>query len=58
MPYLPKFMVGYEKAKKDATEKCGNCVMFQEPNRCTLVMGNIDKQDVCDRWEAKPDAVR
>lgn len=41
-------------------KNCGNCSMFRlrgpdfETGACTLVKGIIDKNDVCDEWEAEP----
>jgi hypothetical protein len=32
-------------------ERCGNCSMFEAPDRCTLVEGMILPEDVCDYWE-------
>jgi hypothetical protein len=38
-------------------EKCGNCSMYRKDTalegRCTLVMGTIRADYVCDEWEQK-----
>jgi len=54
MAYMPKPLVNYRKG--DGVKCCGNCVMFRRPDSCTLVIGKIDKDDVCNEWEAKSDA--
>lgn len=51
MPYMPKVLVAYRDATGD--KRCGNCIMFREPADCTLVIGKIEKDDVCDEWEPK-----
>lgn len=34
---------------------CGNCSMFKKSSgTCSLVIGHIEPQDVCDEWNAKP----
>ncbi len=60
MPKLTKAAVRYRpKAQRDNQGKrCGNCVMFRPgillaKSKCTLVMGDIKANDVCDRWEGK-----
>lgn len=37
---------------RDATgqHRCGTCVMFREPNSCTLVKGIIRADGICDRY--------
>lgn len=40
------------------TRRCGNCDMYSAvlgtgQGSCTLVVGSIDPEDVCDKWEAK-----
>lgn len=49
MDKLTKQSVNYRPA--DTFRHCGSCVMFQGDS-CDLVMGLIDSEDVCDRWEA------
>ena len=48
---LSKTEVRYRKA--DGEKRCGNCSMFRKGGYCTLVAGDIRKNDVCDRYEAK-----
>lgn len=48
--------VDYRKAESDAKHRCGNCVMYHA-SKCDLVEGFIQPDHVCDRWEAKPQAV-
>lgn len=53
MPYMLKAMVNYREASPTAISTCGNCVMFRKPDGCSLVIGEIRPQDVCDEWESK-----
>jgi len=52
---LTKSETNYREAK--GSQHCGNCSMFRPYRRgskegsCTLVKGEIDYFDVCDRWE-------
>lgn len=56
---LAKPEVNYRKAT--SSRRCGNCSMFRRgrsemmvsEGTCTLVKGDIDPFDVCDRWEPK-----
>lgn len=48
--------VDYRKTESDAKHRCGTCVMYHA-SRCDLVVGYIEPSYVCDRWEAKPQAV-
>lgn len=45
---LTKVEARYREAKR-----CGTCSMYVEGGRCTLVLGRIDLDDVCDHWDAK-----
>lgn len=53
-------MVSKETVNYRPSQKCGNCSMFRALNEfgegdmgtCTLVKGNIDRHDVCDKWDA------
>jgi 8-oxo-dGTP pyrophosphatase MutT (NUDIX family) len=40
------------------SRRCGTCSMYSggtySSGSCTLVVGQIDPDDVCDRWEAEP----
>lgn len=53
---VPKKSVDYRQAGSDANRRCGSCAMYHA-SRCDLVLGYISPGDVCDRWEAKPNAV-
>jgi hypothetical protein len=44
--------VGYQQSPKD-DQKCSNCSLFQEPNACTLVDGNISPEGWCKFWVKK-----
>lgn len=48
---VSKLSVHYRASSGE--KRCGNCVMFEEPNCCTLVSGPIDKRAVCDKWQGK-----
>ena len=54
---LTKPEVNYRKST--SSRRCGNCDMFERSwsrpgeGKCTLVEGNIEAGDVCDRWEPK-----
>jgi hypothetical protein len=37
-------------------EHCGICTMFQKPNRCTAVAGDIEASKLCDLFEPEIDA--
>ena len=52
MRKLSKAAVHYRRASSEA-RRCGTCAMYQAGGRCTLVLGPIDRNDVCDRWTAK-----
>jgi hypothetical protein len=47
---LSKIEVHYGRA--EGHKRCGNCSMYRK-GTCTLVAGDIRRNDVCDRWEAK-----
>ena len=44
--------VAYQDTPKD-DQKCSNCSLFQEPNACTLVDGNISPEGWCKFWVKK-----
>lgn len=53
---LTKEQVNY-RAADDPVRRCGLCSMYRAPDlahgfwgRCTLVEGQIGRNDVCDRW--------
>ena len=60
---VSKEAVNYRKAT--GKHNCGNCVMFHRDSapshtdihlysgKCDLVIGSINAEDTCDRWEAK-----
>jgi hypothetical protein len=51
---VSKASVGYRRAPLFGLfRRCGNCSMFRDPGRCTLVAGHIDPGDVCDEWEPR-----
>ena len=50
MMVLSKDSVNYRPAT--GSRHCGNCVMFHDGS-CDLVGGEIQADDVCDRWEGK-----
>jgi len=37
----------------EGTTRCGYCTMFRMPLACTAVKGSIQRQGVCDLFEAK-----
>ena len=45
--------VAYQDNPK-GDQKCSNCSLFQEPNACTLVDGNISPEGWCKFWVKKP----
>jgi hypothetical protein len=45
--------VAYQDSPK-GDQKCSNCSLFQEPNACTLVDGNISPEGWCKFWVKKP----
>lgn len=47
---LSKIDVDYRPS--EGKRKCGNCSMYQK-GTCTLVAGDIRRNDVCDKWEPK-----
>jgi 8-oxo-dGTP pyrophosphatase MutT (NUDIX family) len=47
---VSKESVDYRPAET-LEERCGTCSMFREPNSCTLVLGIIQRDDVCDEWD-------
>ena len=44
--------VAYQDTPKD-DQKCSNCSLFQEPNACTLVDGDISPEGWCKFWVKK-----
>ena len=44
--------VAYQDTPKD-DQKCSNCSLFQEPNACTLVDGEISPAGWCKFWVKK-----
>ena len=53
---LPKSEVNYRPAT--GRDRCGNCSMYRprlhrdgKPSSCTLVSGEINPNDTCDRYE-------
>jgi hypothetical protein len=44
--------VAYQDTPK-GDQKCSNCSLFQEPNACTLVDGNISPEGWCRFWVKK-----
>ena len=45
--------VAYQDTPKD-DQQCSNCSLFQEPNACTLVDGEISPKGWCKFWVKKP----
>ena len=45
--------VAYQDSPKD-DQKCSNCSLFQEPNGCTIVDGEVSPQGWCRFWAKKP----
>ena len=48
---VSKDSVNYRPATNN--KRCGNCSMFSENGRCTLVEGLIRSSDTCDKWVEK-----
>jgi hypothetical protein len=44
--------VEYQDTPK-GDQQCSNCSLFQEPNECTLVEGNISPAGWCKFWVKK-----
>ncbi len=44
--------VEYQDTPKE-DQKCSNCSLFQEPNACTLVDGEISPEGWCKFWVKK-----
>jgi high potential iron-sulfur protein len=44
--------VAYQEAPKD-DQRCDNCSLFQPPNSCTLVDGDISPSGWCKFWVKK-----
>ena len=44
--------VAYQDSPK-SDQKCSNCSLFQEPNACTLVDGDISPEGWCRFWVKK-----
>lgn len=49
-PMMAKASVNY-RPSDDSGIRCGTCSMFLSGGRCTLVVGEIKSDDVCDEWE-------
>lgn len=49
MPTVSKASVNY-RPSDDRNIRCGTCSMFVSPDKCTLVVGGIKTDDVCDEW--------
>jgi hypothetical protein len=50
---VSKESVNYRESATD--KRCGNCAMFNTgAGTCDLVKGDIQPNDVCDRWVTKP----
>lgn len=47
LPRVSKAFAGYQERPK-GKRRCHDCVHFQEPNGCTIVSGDIDKDAVCN----------
>jgi hypothetical protein len=45
--------VQYQATPK-GEQQCNNCSLFQEPNACTIVDGDISPQSWCKFWAKKP----
>ena len=45
--------VDYQDTPKNDQE-CSNCSLFQEPNSCTIVDGEISPKGWCKFWVKKP----
>jgi hypothetical protein len=45
--------VNYQDTPK-GDQECSNCSLFQEPNACTLVDGEISPKGWCRFWAKKP----
>jgi len=45
--------VAYQDSPK-SDQQCSNCSLFQAPNTCTLVDGNISPTGWCKFWVKKP----
>jgi hypothetical protein len=43
----------YQDAPK-GDQECSNCSLFQEPNACTLIDGEISPKGWCKFWVKKP----
>lgn len=61
MDKVTKASVNYRRAAPSSSKRCETCVMFRrrlvpfaQTGHCTLVAGQIDTRDVCDRWEDRP----
>lgn len=49
---LPQASVSY-RPKPNGTKKCSNCMLFEPPNACKSVAGNISPNGWCSIWRAK-----
>jgi hypothetical protein len=45
--------VDYQDTPKN-DQDCSNCSLFQEPNSCTIVDGEINPKGWCKFWAKKP----
>jgi hypothetical protein len=51
-PTVPKAAVLY-RPSDDPHIRCGTCSMYIDPERCSLVVGRIKPDDVCNEWESR-----
>ena len=49
---LPPASVSY-RPTPNGNKKCSNCLLFQPPNACKSVAGNISPNGWCSIWRAK-----
>lgn len=49
---LPKTAVGY-RTSPNGDKKCSNCSLFEPPNACKNVDGDISPDGWCILWRAK-----
>jgi hypothetical protein len=45
--------VQYQSTPKD-NQQCSNCSLFQEPDACTIIDGEVSPQGWCRFWAKKP----
>ena len=39
--------------RPNGLERCGRCTMFREPDRCTLVIGEVNPTGWCKHFDRK-----